>query len=95
MSWVLGAIARLLLLRLVLWDFDATTRLLRGRRIVFTSLEKFDGASYRPLTAAEVKQIAGRAGRFGSSHASGRVTCMHQVSTLCRCHDAQTSHVKD
>ena len=49
------------------------------RRIVFTSLEKFDGASYRPLTAAEVKQIAGRAGRFGSSHSSGRVTCMHQV----------------
>ena len=49
------------------------------RRIVFTSLEKFDGACYRPLTAAEVKQIAGRAGRFGSSHSSGRVTCMHQV----------------
>ena len=50
---------------------------------MFTSLEKFDGASYRPLTAAEVKQIAGRAGRYGSSHTSGRVTCMHQVcSTL-------------
>ena len=51
------------------------------RRIVFTSLEKFDGSSFRPLTAAEVKQIAGRAGRFGSSHSRGRVTCMHQVST--------------
>jgi len=51
------------------------------RRIVFTSLEKFDGSSFRPLTAAEVKQIAGRAGRFGSSHSRGHVTCMHQVST--------------
>lgn len=49
------------------------------RRIVFTSLEKFDGSSYRPLTAAEVKQIAGRAGRFGSSYGRGGVTCMHQV----------------
>ncbi len=35
------------------------------RRILFTSLEKFDGVEMRPLTAAEVKQIAGRAGRFG------------------------------
>ena len=32
-----------------------------------------------PLTAAEVKQIAGRAGRFGSSYGRGGVTCMHQV----------------
>ncbi len=32
-------------------------------RVLFASLEKFDGASTRPLTAAEVKQIGGRAGR--------------------------------
>ena len=49
------------------------------RRIVFTSMEKFDGSSFRPLTAAEVKQIAGRAGRFGSSYGRGGITCMHQV----------------
>ena len=49
------------------------------RRIVFTSMEKFDGSSFRPLTTAEVKQIAGRAGRFGSSYGRGGITCMHQV----------------
>ncbi|MBP2302976.1 helicase-related protein [Azospirillum picis] len=35
------------------------------RRVLFTALEKFDGSAVRPLTATEVKQIAGRAGRFG------------------------------
>ena len=35
------------------------------RRIVFMQTEKFDGVSRRPLKVAEVKQIAGRAGRFG------------------------------
>ena len=52
------------------------------RRIVFTSMEKFDGSSFRPLTAAEVKQIAGRAGRFGSSYGRGGITCMHQVMVV-------------
>jgi ATP-dependent RNA helicase SUPV3L1/SUV3 len=40
------------------------------RRVLFTSLEKFDGKRTRPLSAAEIKQIAGRAGRFGR-HESG------------------------
>lgn len=35
------------------------------RRIIFTETEKFDGESRRQLTAQEVKQIAGRAGRIG------------------------------
>lgn len=35
------------------------------RRVLFTALEKFDGTAVRPLTATEVKQIAGRAGRYG------------------------------
>lgn len=35
------------------------------RRIVFMQTEKFDGVSRRPLRIPEVKQIAGRAGRFG------------------------------
>jgi len=35
------------------------------RRILFTSLQKFDGTEQRDLTAAEIKQIAGRAGRYG------------------------------
>ncbi len=35
------------------------------RRIVFLETEKFDGIVRRPLNAEEIKQIAGRAGRFG------------------------------
>ena len=35
------------------------------RRIVFMQTDKFDGVSRRPLRIPEVKQIAGRAGRFG------------------------------
>jgi len=33
-------------------------------RIIFSSLEKYDGKTNRQLTHAEIKQIAGRAGRF-------------------------------
>lgn len=35
------------------------------RRIVFLQTEKFDGTARRPLTVSEIRQIAGRAGRFG------------------------------
>ncbi len=35
------------------------------RRVVFSTLRKFDGESRRDLTAQEVKQIGGRAGRYG------------------------------
>jgi ATP-dependent RNA helicase SUPV3L1/SUV3 len=35
------------------------------RRVLFASLEKFDGSSRRRLTASEIRQVAGRAGRFG------------------------------
>ncbi len=35
------------------------------RRVLFTTLEKYDGVEQRELAPAEVKQIAGRAGRFG------------------------------
>ena len=47
---------------------------------MFTSLEKFDGVQHRPLTPAEVKQIAGRAGRFGSKFSAGEVTCVNEAS---------------
>ena len=43
------------------------------RRVVFLENEKFDGKNQRPLKAEEVKQIAGRAGRFGI-YPEGRVT---------------------
>ena len=35
------------------------------RRIVFIETSKFDGAVKRPLEPGEIKQIAGRAGRYG------------------------------
>ena len=35
------------------------------RRVIFTHIHKFDGIASRPLNMTEVRQIAGRAGRFG------------------------------
>ena len=35
------------------------------RRVVFLETVKFDGIKERPLTVSEIKQIAGRAGRYG------------------------------
>lgn len=35
------------------------------RRVIFTSIHKFDGIAPRLLNATEVRQIAGRAGRYG------------------------------
>lgn len=35
------------------------------RRIIFLQVDKFDGVSRRPLRTSEIRQIAGRAGRFG------------------------------
>lgn len=35
------------------------------RRVVFSATHKFDGVASRALNATEVRQIAGRAGRFG------------------------------
>jgi ATP-dependent RNA helicase SUPV3L1/SUV3 len=46
------------------------------RRVVFSSLRKFDGEQERPLTAQEIKQIGGRAGRFGGAHAEGIVAVL-------------------
>lgn len=45
------------------------------RRVIFSTVHKFDGGQTRPLNAAEVQQIAGRAGRFGL-HDEGRVTTL-------------------
>lgn len=42
------------------------------RRVVFSTLRKYDGRQTRTLTAQEVKQIGGRAGRFGK-HENGLV----------------------
>jgi len=44
------------------------------KRIIFTTLEKFDGSSVRTLNTSEIKQIAGRAGRFASVFPKGEVS---------------------
>ncbi|XP_021828197.1 DExH-box ATP-dependent RNA helicase DExH16, mitochondrial isoform X2 [Prunus avium] len=46
-------------------------------RIIFSTMKKFDGFENRDLTVAEVKQIAGRAGRYGSKFPVGEVTCLN------------------
>jgi ATP-dependent RNA helicase SUPV3L1/SUV3 len=45
------------------------------RRIVFSTVHKFDGEQLRKLNSSEVNQIAGRAGRFGL-HEAGYVTAL-------------------
>ena len=39
------------------------------RRVLFSALEKYDGKARRPLTPSEIRQVAGRAGRFGLAEA--------------------------
>lgn len=46
------------------------------KRIIFSTLEKFDGSLRRSLYPSEIKQIAGRAGRFGSQYEHGEVTVL-------------------
>ncbi|CAN6551662.1 unnamed protein product [Malus baccata var. baccata] len=46
-------------------------------RIIFSTMMKFDGFEMRELTVPEVKQIAGRAGRYGSKFPVGEVTCLN------------------
>lgn len=47
------------------------------RRIVFMEVEKFDGKGQRLLEPSEIKQIAGRAGRFGL-YETGYVTALDE-----------------
>ena len=45
------------------------------RRLIFSAVEKYDGISSRPLTPPEMRQIAGRSGRYGI-HERGEVTTL-------------------
>jgi len=47
------------------------------RRIIFMEVEKYDGKQTRALELSEIKQIAGRAGRFGI-YDTGYVTAMDE-----------------
>ncbi len=51
------------------------------RRIVFLETEKYDGIVRRPLNTEEIKQIAGRAGRFGI-YDEGFVTSENSRKTI-------------
>jgi ATP-dependent RNA helicase SUPV3L1/SUV3 len=50
------------------------------RRVVFSTLSKFDGSRRRQLSPMEIKQIAGRAGRFGH-HDTGLVTALSEAGS--------------
>ncbi|MUG34779.1 helicase-related protein [Commensalibacter sp. ESL0382] len=45
------------------------------KRVIFSTIFKFDGQNRRPLTSQEIKQIGGRAGRYGK-HENGIVGIM-------------------
>jgi ATP-dependent RNA helicase SUPV3L1/SUV3 len=45
------------------------------RRLIFAAVEKYDGTAMRTLTPPEIRQIAGRAGRYGI-HEEGQVTAI-------------------
>lgn len=45
-------------------------------RIIFSTLQKFDGVEVRDLTVPAIKQIAGRAGRYKSNFPIGEATCL-------------------
>ncbi|GKV42467.1 hypothetical protein SLEP1_g49865 [Rubroshorea leprosula] len=44
--------------------------------IIFSTMKRFDGVEMRELTVPKIKQIAGRAGRYGSKFPVGEVTCL-------------------
>ncbi|KAK3829252.1 MAG: P-loop containing nucleoside triphosphate hydrolase protein [Benniella sp.] len=48
------------------------------RRIIFEAVRKFDGKAVRTLSLTQLKQIAGRAGRFGTEYAVGQATTLVQ-----------------
>ena len=49
------------------------------KRVVFLEAEKFDGCNNRPLNASEVKQIAGRAGRYGIYDIGTVASCTQKI----------------
>lgn len=49
------------------------------RRVILSALRKYDGVSVRPLTDSEIRQVAGRAGRYGIAE-RGEVGVMPELS---------------
>ncbi len=64
------------------------------RRVVFLETTKFDGKTSRPLLPQEIKQIAGRAGRFGIFD-EGYVTSYTDRKEIRKGLEANISDIKD
>lgn len=64
------------------------------RRVIFSSIDKFDGIASRPINATEVRQIAGRAGRFGL-YDIGYVSAFENDELIHLEHMLTTSDVTD
>ncbi|KAF9123408.1 RNA helicase [Mortierella sp. 14UC] len=66
------------------------------RRIIFEATEKFDGSVVRTLSLTQLKQIGGRAGRFGTEYAVGLATTLLQrdIPTLKRAMNAPMIDIK-
>ena len=64
------------------------------KRVVFTTLKKYDGSHLRALAPPEAKQIAGRAGRFGMGASEGGATTMRR-DELISLRDAVNAPVVD
>ncbi|TPX30918.1 hypothetical protein SmJEL517_g05631 [Synchytrium microbalum] len=48
------------------------------RRIIFERVEKYNGVDQQVLTVSQIKQIAGRAGRFNTIYSAGEVTTLEK-----------------
>lgn len=64
------------------------------RRVIFSSIAKFDGVASRPINATEVRQIAGRAGRFGI-YETGYVNAFENDELIHLEHMLTTNDVAD
>ncbi len=64
------------------------------RRVIFANIFKFDGVASRLLNATEVRQIAGRAGRFGT-YDTGYVNIMEEDERFHIAHMLATDDTAD
>ncbi|KAL0091254.1 P-loop containing nucleoside triphosphate hydrolase protein [Phycomyces blakesleeanus] len=66
------------------------------KRVVFSTIAKFNGKDNTNISIPQLKQIAGRAGRFGTTYASGEVTTIRakDLSYVKECMDTGTIDLK-
>ncbi|MCF0151591.1 MAG: helicase [Firmicutes bacterium] len=63
------------------------------KRIIFVEIEKYDGTGDRVLTPAEIKQIAGRAGRY-KKYDLGQVLTMSDPNYVEECLDQKITPIR-